>query len=86
MEQVRALAARYSVEHELLDQGLAELAEVIEEAARRAPGKVLADLSIARGLIYYTGHPCMRDCSGWSRVAGFDLFGWRYESLASNGK
>ena len=55
MEQVRALAAKYSVEHELLDQGLAELAEVIEEASRRAPGKVLADLSIARGLDYYTG-------------------------------
>ncbi len=55
VEQVRALAAKYSVEHELLDQGLAELAEVIEEASRRAPGKVPADPSIARGLDYYTG-------------------------------
>ena len=73
VEQVRALAAKYSVEHELLDQGLAELAEVIEEASRRAPGKVLADLSIARGLDYYTG-----------TVYETVLVG--HESLASNGK
>ncbi len=35
--QVRELAEQYKVEHELLDRGVIELAEVIDEAARRAP-------------------------------------------------
>ena len=85
MEQVRALAAKYSVEHELLDQGLAELSEVIEEAARRAPGKVLADLSIARGLDYYTGTVYETVLVGHESL-GSICSGGRYESLASNGK
>ena len=85
VEQVRALAAKYSVEHELLDQGLAELAEVIEEAARRAPGKVLADLSIARGLDYYTGTVYETVLVGHESL-GSICSGGRYESLASNGK
>lgn len=85
VEQVRALAAKYSVEHELLDQGLAELAEVIEEASRRAPGKVLADLSIARGLDYYTGTVYETVLVGHESL-GSICSGGRYESLASNGK
>ena len=71
--------------HELLDQGLAELAEVIEEAARRAPGKVLADLSIARGLDYYTGTVYETVLVGHESL-GSICSGGRYESLASNGK
>lgn len=51
VEQVRALG----VSHPLLEEGLDELSQVIEAAVRRAPGKVVADLSIARGLDYYTG-------------------------------
>ena len=85
VEQVRELAAKYSVEHELLDQGLAELAEVIEEASRRAPGKVLADLSIARGLDYYTGTVYETVLVGHESL-GSICSGGRYESLASNGK
>ena len=85
VEQVRALAAKYSVEHELLDQGLTELAEVIEEASRRAPGKVLADLSIARGLDYYTGTVYETVLVGHESL-GSICSGGRYESLASNGK
>ena len=85
VEQVRALAAKYSVEHELLDQGLAELAEVIEEAARRAPGKVLADLSIARGLDYYTGTVYETVLVGHESL-GSICSGGRYDSLAKDGK
>ena len=43
--QVRALG----VTDELLEEGLSELEQVIEAAVQRAPGKVVADLSIARG-------------------------------------
>ena len=83
--QVRELAERYKVEHELLDQGVTELAEVIDEAARRAPGKVLADLSIARGLDYYTGTVYETVLVGHESL-GSICSGGRYESLASNGK
>ena len=83
--QVRELAERYEAEHELLDQGVAELAEVIDEAARRAPGKVLADLSIARGLDYYTGTVYETVLVGHESL-GSICSGGRYESLASNGK
>ena len=51
MAQVRALG----VSNELLEEGLNELEQVIAAAVQRAPGKVVADLSIARGLDYYTG-------------------------------
>src|SRR5699024_5669615 len=39
----------------LLDEGLAQLADVVRGAGQVAPGVVRADLSIARGLDYYTG-------------------------------
>ncbi len=48
---VRALG----VTHELLDEGLDELAFVMGELADLPAGSVVADLSIARGLDYYTG-------------------------------
>jgi len=83
--QVRELAERYKVGHELLDRGVTELAEVIDEAARRAPGKVLADLSIARGLDYYTGTVYETVLVGHESL-GSICSGGRYESLASNGK
>ena len=68
-----------------LEEGLAELAEVVGEAARRAPGKVVADLSIARGLDYYTGTVYETVLVGHEKL-GSVCSGGRYESLASNGK
>ncbi|WP_431709376.1 histidine--tRNA ligase [Glutamicibacter uratoxydans] len=81
VEQVRALG----VEHELLDTGLSELAEVISAASKRAPGKVVADLSIARGLDYYTGTVYETVLVGHESL-GSICSGGRYESLASKGK
>lgn len=43
------------VEHEILAQGLAELGAVMGALAHIEPGFVVADLSIVRGLDYYTG-------------------------------
>ncbi|MGP9726472.1 histidine--tRNA ligase [Glutamicibacter sp. 287] len=79
--QVRALG----VEHELLDTGLDELAQVIDAASKRAPGKVMADLSIARGLDYYTGTVYETVLVGHESL-GSICSGGRYESLASKGK
>ncbi|HJX79737.1 histidine--tRNA ligase [Glutamicibacter sp.] len=81
VEQVRALG----VEHELLDTGLEELFQVIDAASKRAPGKVMADLSIARGLDYYTGTVYETVLVGHESL-GSICSGGRYESLASKGK
>ncbi|HPQ51139.1 MAG TPA: HisS family protein, partial [Alphaproteobacteria bacterium] len=51
VEQVLVLG----VSHETLAQGLAELASVMNQLTHIEKGFVLADLSIVRGLDYYTG-------------------------------
>lgn len=81
VEQVRALG----VEHELLETGLDELSQVIAAASKRAPGNVVADLSIARGLDYYTGTVYETVLVGHESL-GSICSGGRYESLASKGK
>ncbi len=81
VDEVRALG----VTHELLDTGLDELSQVIAAASKRAPGKVMADLSIARGLDYYTGTVYETVLVGHESL-GSICSGGRYESLASKGK
>lgn len=81
VDRVRALG----VQDPLLEEGLAELAEVIGQAAKRAPGQVTADLSIARGLDYYTGTVYETVLVGHEEL-GSICSGGRYESLASDGK
>ncbi|WP_026551794.1 histidine--tRNA ligase [Arthrobacter sp. H20] len=80
VEQVRALG----VSHPLLDEGLSELEQVIAEASRRAPGRVVADLSIARGLDYYTGTVYETVLNGHESL-GSICSGGRYDSLAAKG-
>ncbi|MFW0769486.1 histidine--tRNA ligase [Arthrobacter koreensis] len=80
VDQVRALG----VTSELLDTGLEELRQVIAEAARRAPGRVIADLSIARGLDYYTGTVYETVLVGHEQL-GSICSGGRYDSLATKG-
>jgi histidyl-tRNA synthetase len=80
VQAVRALG----VEDPLLETGLAELQEVIAEASRRAPGRVVADLSIARGLDYYTGTVYETVLVGHESL-GSICSGGRYDSLAAKG-
>jgi histidyl-tRNA synthetase len=77
------------VAHQLLDEGLDELAAVIDGCAPiTASGRgvtVEADLRIARGLDYYTGTVFE------TRMAGFESLGsicsgGRYDSLATDGR
>lgn len=81
VDHVRALG----VAHPLLDEGLASLAEVMAAAGLATrPGRVVADLAIARGLDYYTGSVYETQLVGfesWGSVAG----GGRYDALASDG-
>ena len=81
VEAVRAL----EVEHPTLDAGLASLAAVIEAGREQAPGTLVADLSIARGLDYYTGTVYETQLVG-SEEWGSVCSGGRYDSLASDGR
>lgn len=79
--EVRALG----VEDDLLEEGLNELAEVITQLDQRAPGKAIADLSIARGLDYYTGTVYETVLVGHEQL-GSICSGGRYDALATKGK
>ena len=81
VEQVRALG----VEHPLLDEGLESLAHVIRTGMAHAPGKLVADLRIARGLDYYTGTVYETQFVGHESWGSF-CSGGRYDALASDGK
>ncbi len=83
VERVRALGVR----HDLLDAGLAELADVVSSCAPLRGEKltVEADLRIARGLDYYTGTVFETRMSGFEGL-GSICSGGRYDSLASDGR
>ncbi len=74
IDQVRQLG----VGHDLLEEGLAELAAVLSAAAEQAPGALVADLSIARGLDYYTGTVYESTMRGLASV-GSVCSGGRYD-------
>src|SRR5690606_6193404 len=73
-DAVRALG----VNDPLLDEGLAELVAVVEAAAEYAPGFLVVDLKIARGLDYYTGTVYETFLVGQERL-GSICPGGRYE-------
>ena len=81
VNQVRALG----VENELLAEGLQELATIIDELHARVPGTAVADLSIARGLDYYTGTVYETNLVGHEQL-GSICSGGRYDALATKGK
>lgn len=81
IDRVRALAGE---SNELLDEGLAELGALVRAAAVRAPGVVVADLKIARGLDYYTGSVYETVLVGHEQL-GSICSGGRYDTLASDG-
>jgi histidyl-tRNA synthetase len=83
VERVRALG----VEDDLLEEGLAELAAVVEGCAARAGETVTveANLRIARGLDYYTGTVVEIFMAGYERLKSVGG-GGRYDALASDGR
>lgn len=78
-DDVRALGVR----HELLDAGIEALIAVVETARAAAPGLVVADLRIARGLDYYTGTVYETFVAGHEGF-GSICSGGRYDALASD--
>jgi len=81
-DRVRALG----VEHPLLEEGLTELLAVLEGCAdlRSERVEVVADLSVARGLDYYTGTVYETRLTGHEHL-GSICSGGRYDALASDG-
>ncbi|MEU8080864.1 histidine--tRNA ligase [Catellatospora citrea] len=75
---------KLGVSDPLLDEGLAELAAVVEAAGAHSPGLCRAELKIARGLDYYTGTVYETQLAGLERY-GSVCSGGRYDNLASSG-
>jgi len=73
------------VTHPLLEEGLTELAAVIDGCGSITGVTVEADLRIARGLDYYTGTVFETRMAGYESI-GSICSGGRYDSLASDGK
>ena len=83
VDQVRALG----VKHDLLDEGLDELAAVIAGCAELVTDRVriVADLKIARGLDYYTGTVFETRLQGHEQL-GSICSGGRYDALAADAR
>ncbi len=73
------------VRSEMLDEGIDSLVRVINAARTQVPGRMLADLKIARGLDYYTGTVYETELVGHESLGSISS-GGRYDSLASDGK
>lgn len=80
-DQVRSLGGQ----GELVEQGISELGAVIEQVGATVPGVMVADLSIARGLDYYTGTVFETFIEG-SESLGSICSGGRYDRLASDNR
>jgi len=76
---------RLGVSTPLLDEGLAELVQVMEACASLQPGLLTADLSIARGLDYYTGIVFETELEGYESI-GSICSGGRYDNLVASNK
>lgn len=70
---------------ELLEEGIADLTRVVEQVEASVPGVVLADLSIARGLDYYTGTVFETFVEGHESL-GSICSGGRYDRLAADNR
>ena len=68
---------------EMVEEGIAELTAVIERVEAAVPGMIVADLSIARGLDYYTGTVFESFVAGHESL-GSICSGGRYDRLASD--
>ncbi len=75
---------RLGASHPLLDEGLEELTRVIEAGREHAAGLFVVDLSVARGLDYYTGTVYETQLAGHESI-GSICSGGRYDALASDG-
>ncbi len=81
VDQVRALG----VHSPMLDEGLEALTTLVNAARVYVPGRMVADLKIARGLDYYTGTVYETELVGHEHLGSISS-GGRYDSLATDGR
>nr|MDT0664040.1 ATP phosphoribosyltransferase regulatory subunit [Micromonospora sp. DSM 115978] len=81
--EVVAAVSGLGVKSDLLSEGLDELTFVLDELADLPPGSIVADLSIARGLDYYTGTVYEAKVASWPGF-GSICSGGRYDDLAGS--
>jgi histidyl-tRNA synthetase len=86
-EDLTAAVKGLGVSHPLLDEGLDELLRVLEGTASLQSDRlqVVADLSVARGLDYYTGTVFETRMVGFEHL-GSICSGGRYDALATDGR
>jgi histidyl-tRNA synthetase len=86
-EELAAQVRGLGVSHPLLDEGLDELLRVLQGTASLRSDRVavVADLSVARGLDYYTGTVFETRMVGFEHL-GSICSGGRYDALASDGR
>lgn len=77
--------AALGVSNELLDEGVRALVSLVDAANALVPGKVVAQLKIARGLDYYTGTVYETLLTGHESL-GSVASGGRYDALAKTDK
>jgi histidyl-tRNA synthetase len=79
--------APFRFEHPDFEQGLAELCAILDSLASlpaTAEQRLLADLSVARGLDYYTGVVYEGQLVGFEQELGAVCSGGRYDNLAAS--
>jgi histidyl-tRNA synthetase len=81
--EVGDAVSRLGVKSDLLAEGLDELTFVLDELSDLPVGVVVADLSIARGLDYYTGTVYEAKVASWPGF-GSICSGGRYDDLAGS--
>ncbi|MGJ6979304.1 histidine--tRNA ligase [Aestuariimicrobium soli] len=79
------VAAHPGLNNPVLHAGLDELVALVDQVSAQFPGRIVADLSIARGLDYYTGPVFEVELVGHESLGAISA-GGRYDALASDGK
>jgi histidyl-tRNA synthetase len=80
VDSIRAIGAA----DPLVDEGLADLVRLVEAGAEHAPGLLVVDCKVARGLDYYTGTVYETELVGHEDL-GSVMSGGRYDALATDG-
>ncbi len=85
--RVCELATAHQIDSPLLEEGLDELATLVEacQSLTSERTRIVADLKIARGLDYYTGTVFETRLDGFESL-GSICSGGRYDALASDGR
>ncbi len=83
--EIRAAVESLGVTHDLLDEGLAELSFILDNSSTgKGENPIVADLSIARGLDYYTGTVVETKFVDFPKYPTI-VAGGRYDNLVSVG-